>query len=199
MLGGTYHNGTLLKDNNTYIGDWICTQGVDNYRGFVNFGNPRQVYHDGGGKLLPGDRTINISSFPLNKKPNASYIIGESSQLEFDPGCYNWVYSGNDSPLWLSQDNGTNFEAIHHFDDKVTSIEVSWSNPNVIYVATWESWWGAKKIWRTANAGQSWIEVTPTNINGQAWIPYDITVSSYNENILWIATTSMDGGVQDAQ
>ena len=26
MLGGTYHNGTLLKDNNTYLSDWICTR-----------------------------------------------------------------------------------------------------------------------------------------------------------------------------
>ena len=47
----------------------------------MNFGNPRQVYHDGGGKLLSGDRTIPIGSFTLEKKPNASYIIGESSQL----------------------------------------------------------------------------------------------------------------------
>ena len=44
MLGGTYHNGTLLKDNNTYINDWLCTDGGDNYRGFVNFGNPRIAY-----------------------------------------------------------------------------------------------------------------------------------------------------------
>ena len=51
MLGGTYHNGTLLKDNSTYNNDWISTQGGDNYRGFVNFGNPRKVYHDGGVKF----------------------------------------------------------------------------------------------------------------------------------------------------
>ncbi|MBL4650983.1 MAG: hypothetical protein JKY03_14730, partial [Aureispira sp.] len=36
MLGGTYHNGTLLKDNNVYINDWISTDGGDNYRGFVH-------------------------------------------------------------------------------------------------------------------------------------------------------------------
>ena len=87
----------------------------------------------------------------------------------------------------------------HHFDNKVTSVEVSWSNPDVIYVATWESWWGAKKIWKTDNAGLNWTEITPTNINGQAWIPYDITISSNDENTLWIARTSMYGGVQDAQ
>ena len=33
MLGGTYHNGTLLKDGNTYINDWLSTDGGDNFRG----------------------------------------------------------------------------------------------------------------------------------------------------------------------
>ena len=199
MLGGTYHNGTLLKDGSTYINNWICTDGGDGIRGFVNFGNPRMAYSDYGGKILSGDRTIPIATFSVNKKPNASYIIGESSQMEFDPRCFNWHYTGNDSTLWLSKNNGSSFESIHHFDDKVTSVEVSWSNPNVIYVATWESWWGAKKIWKTDNAGLNWTEITPTNINGQAWIPYDITISSNDENTLWIARTSMYGGVQDAQ
>ena len=199
MLGGTYHNGTLLKDNNTYINDWICTDGGDGIRGFINFGNPRMAYSDYGGKILSGDRTVSIAGFSVDKKPNGSYIIGESSQMEFDPRCYNWHYIGNDTTLWLSKNNGSSFEAIHHFDDKVTSVEVSWSNPDVIYVATWESWWGTKKIWKTDNAGQNWTEITPTNINGQAWIPYDITISSIDENTLWIARTSMYGGVADAE
>ena len=199
MLGGAYHNGTMLKDGNTYINDWICTDGGDGIRGFVNFGIPRVAYSDYGGKVLSGDRTIGISGFSLAKKPNASYITGESSQMEFDPRCYNWNYIGEDTTLWLSKNNGASYAPVHHFDDKVTSVEVAWSNPDIIYVATWESWWGTKKIWRTADAGQNWIEITPTNINGQAWIPYDITISSYDENTLWIARTSMYGGVQDAQ
>ncbi len=199
MLGGTYHNGTLLKDNSTYINDWLCTDGGDGVRGFVNFGNPRIAYSDYGGKILSGDRTVSIDNFTVSKLPNSSYITGESSQIEFDPRCYNYMYSGNDTTLWLSKNGGSTFEAIHHFNDKVTSIEVAWSNPNVIYIATWPSWWGAKHIYRSSDAGSSWIDITPTNINGQDWIPYDITVSNEDENILWIARTSMYGGVQDAQ
>ncbi|MEC7646254.1 MAG: T9SS type A sorting domain-containing protein [Bacteroidota bacterium] len=199
MLGGTYHNGTMLKDGNTYINDWLCTDGGDGIRGFVNFGNPRVAYSDYGGKVLSGDRTIGISTFSLGKKPNASYITGESSQMEFDPRCYNWNYIGEDTTLWLSKDNGANYSAVHHFNDKVTSVEVAWSNPDVIYVATWPSWWGTKHIYKSSDAGNTWVEITPTNINGQDWIPYDITVSSFDENTLWIARCSMYGGVQDAQ
>ena len=84
----------LLKDGNTYINDWLCTDGGDGIRGFVNFGNPRVAYSDYGGKILSGDRTVAISTFSLSKKPNASYITGESSQMEFDPRCYNWNYIG---------------------------------------------------------------------------------------------------------
>ena len=199
MLGGTYHNGTLLKDNNTYINDWLCTDGGDGIRGFVNFGNPRVAYSDYEGKILSGNRTIDITNFSFEKLPNASYITGESSQIEFDPRCYNWMYSGNDTTLWLSKNGGSTFDAIYHFNDKITSIEVAWSNPNIIYIATWPSWWGTKHIYKSSDAGNTWTEITPTNINGQDWIPYDITVSSSDENTLWIARCSMYGGVQDAQ
>ena len=199
ILGGTYHNGTMLKDGNTYINDWLCTDGGDGIRGFVNFGNPRVAYSDYGGKVLSGDRTVGIAGLSIAKKPNASYITGESSQMEFDPRCYNWNYIGEDTTLWLSKDNGASYSPVHHFNDKVTSIEVSWSNPDVIYVATWPSWWGTKHIYKSSDAGNTWIEITPTNINGQDWIPYDITVSSYDENTLWIARCSMYGDTWDAQ
>ncbi|MDA9807970.1 T9SS type A sorting domain-containing protein [Flavobacteriales bacterium] len=199
MLGGTYHNGTMLKDGNTYINDWLCTDGGDGIRGFVNFGNPRVAYSDYGGKVLSGDRTVGIADLSIAKKPNASYITGESSQMEFDPRCYNWNYIGEDTTLWLSKNNGASYSPIYHFNDKVTSVEVAWSNPDVIYVATWPSWWGTKHIYRSSDAGNTWIEITPTNINGQDWIPYDITISSYDENTLWIARCSMYGGVQDAE
>ena len=199
MLGGTYHNGTLLKDGATYINDWLSTDGGDNVRGFVNFGNPKIAYSDYGGKILSGDRNQPITNFNIEKLPNASYIIGESSNIEFDPRCPNWFFSGKDSILWYTNNNGGSFTPIYHFDDKITSIEVAWSNPDVIYVATWSSWWGTKKIWRSGDRGNTWTDITPININGQDWIPYDITVSSQDENIIWIARCSMYGGVQDAQ
>ncbi|MBT4479050.1 MAG: PKD domain-containing protein [Flavobacteriales bacterium] len=195
MLGGTYHNGTLLKDGETYINNWLCTDGGDGIRGFVNFGNPRMAYSDYGGKILSGDRTVDISTFSMNLKPNASYIVGESSQMEFDPRCFNWHYIGNDTTLWLSKNNGGSFEAIHHFDEKVTSVEVAWSNPNVIYVATWPGWWDDKKIYRTTDGGKTWIDITipSAQLNGYLSRSYDITVSSNDENTLWVARCSQSG------
>jgi PKD repeat protein/photosystem II stability/assembly factor-like uncharacterized protein len=192
MLGGTYHNGTLLKDNDVYLNGWICTQGGDNFRGFVNYGNGRQVYHDGGGKLLSGDRNVYITPFPFSMMSNASYFVGESSNLEFDPCCYNIIYTGINSLLMKSENNGSSFHMIHDFNEDVTSVKVAWTNPDYIYVATYSDWWGTKKLWKSTDGGANWTEITPTSseINGYAWVPYDIAVSSEDENIIWIARTS---------
>ena len=194
MLGGTYHNGTLLKDNSVYLNDWICTQGGDNYRGFVNFGNERLVYHDGGGKTLPGDRTVGIGGFPFTRNPNATYTTGLSSNLEFDPRCYNHVYSGNGNGLWKSEDNGGSFTLLHDFGESVTSVEVSWSNPDVIYLSTNPGWWATKKLYKSTDAGASWADITPGVFSGSTYVPLDITISHDDENTLWIARTQLSGG-----
>lgn len=198
MLGGTYHNGTLLKDKDTYLNGWLSTDGGDNIRGFVNFGNPRMAYSDYGGKILSGDRDVAIDGFSFNLLPNASYTAGESSQIEFHPACYNILYAGVENELKVSYNNGASSTTLYDFGEKVTSVEVAWSNPDVIYVATWTDWWGDKHLWKSTDGGNSFTDITPSGIE-QTWIPFDITISSNDENTLWIARCSMYGGVQDAQ
>ena len=201
MLGGTYHNGTLIKDHEVYEDGWLCAEGGDNYRGFVNFADSRKVYTDAGGRILSGDRTIELGSFAMQHKPNASYIVGESSNLEFDPRSPNILYIGNETTLYKSYDNGASTTVLNDFGEKVTSVEVAWSNPDYIYVCTFESWWDTKKIYKSTNAGNSWVDITPSSsiLNGQTWIPYDITISSDNANHIWIVRTSMYGTPSDGQ
>lgn len=196
MLGGAYHNGTLLKDNSTYINDWICTGGGDGVRGFVNFGNDRIAYDDYQGRILSGDRTVPIGSFQFDSLPNSSYIIGASSRMTFDPRNYNTIYLGRNNLLVKTINNGQTFQTIHDFLEEVMAVEIAWSNPDVIYVVTYPDWWGVKKIWKSSDAGVSWTEITPpsTLLSGDLWVPFDIAVSSNDENILWAARTSQYGG-----
>ena len=60
---------------------------------------------------------------------------------------------------------------------------MDWSNPEVIYVATWPGWWDEKKIYRSDDAGNTWTDITiPSSmLNGYLSRSYDISVSSYDE------------------
>ena len=204
MIGGTYHNATLLKDNNTYIqgdslygtaenGGWASICGGDNYRGFVNFGNSKKVYLDdwcsGGGYTLSNDRNIPLEGFSMQVVSNASYTIGESSNLEFDPRCYNIIYIGSGDILYKTFNNGYSSIPLYDFEENVASIEVAWTNPDIIYVSTYNSYWDDKHIWRSEDGGESFNDITPTfpGVQNDAWIPYDITISDNDPNKIWIA------------
>ena len=114
MLGGCYHNGTLLMDNNTYINDWICTGGGDGVRGFVNFGNDRIAYDDYEGRILSGDRMVNIGGFQFDSLPNSSYIVGESSTLEWDPRNNQHIYLGRGNNLLKMPTHQTDKKAVSY-------------------------------------------------------------------------------------
>ena len=76
---------------------------------------------------------------------------------------------------------------MYEFSDKVTSIEVGWNNPNLIYVATYS--WSEANVWKSEDAGISFINITPSSpaISNDEWIPYDITLSSEDDSTVWIA------------
>ena len=192
MLGGAYHNGTMLREEGTYINDWICTDGGDGIRGFVNPGLDRQVYSDYNIKKLKGDRTVEPDSRIFLNKPNASYIVGESSDMLFHPAYYGWWYTGVGTKIVRTKDNGISYDDLYDFGERVVSSSISWSNPNVIYVCTWPDWWGKKKIFRTNDAGINWTEITP-EVPDLDWIPYDIEVDPLDENKIWVARTSQYG------
>ena len=70
-------------------------------------------------KFYPGIE-LRISTFSCFK-PNTSYIIGESSQMEFDLDIL--IVYIDDSILWISKDIST-YSPVYHFDDKVTSLKL---------------------------------------------------------------------------
>lgn len=192
MLGGAYHNGTLLKDNDTYINGWICTGGGDGVRGFVNFGNDRMAYDDYEGRMLSGDRTIPIQGFQFDSLPNASYVTGVSSNMEWDPRNMNHIYLGRGKNLLKTENNGQSYTVLHTFAHDVAVVEQSRSNLDVFYVTTYQDWWGAKKVWRSNDGGTTFTEITPSStlLSGNTWVPYDVAVSGTDENEVWLVRTS---------
>ncbi|MCU0320166.1 MAG: PKD domain-containing protein, partial [Flavobacteriales bacterium] len=195
MLGGTYHNGTLLKDNNVYQNGWVSTDGGDGIRGFVHPQYDRRALSDYGYKTLSGDRLIPNGNSDWSREPNGSYIVGESSELAWHPNRAHTAFLGSGNGLWRTDDNGTSFSLVHDFGAKVTSIEVAFSDPDHIYVCTYPGWWETKKIWRSTDGGSTWTDITPSSaqLNGNVWVPYDIAVSAVDPLTIWMCRTSMYG------
>ncbi len=198
MVGGTYHNGTQLKDNNVYENDWMSTMGGDNILGAVNYAEPNIIFSDYGRHQLSHDRTVDLQNIGAGMLPSESYIVGENGDLEFNPRVWGKVYIGRDSSIWISEDNGLSYQLLHSWGNgKITSIEVAPSNPDVIYACYYLSYGGLKKLYKSIDAGATWVDVTPASSvfnNASTAIPFDIAVSSTNENELWLVRTPQSSG-----
>jgi photosystem II stability/assembly factor-like uncharacterized protein len=171
MVGGTYHNGTLIRNGDVYpfgldneeAGGWLAELGGDNFRGFVNPGDASIGYHDGGSFNFSDDRWTRITSrtFDNSKRPNTSYWWGEYGNYEWDPRCFNHMYSPVGSELWHSTNGGASWELIHDFGgDKIINLKVSPRDPNRIYLTHKD---GSYRIWKSEDAGTNWAEITPGN------------------------------------
>ena len=193
MLGGTYHNGTMLKEGDTYINEWVSTRSGDRRRSFINSGENNVVYDDSSIRILTGERTIAPHNQVLSRKPNSNFTTGESSEIVFDPFQYNRFYLGQSGSLYRTDNNGVTFEEVHNFGSgKVTSIEVSSSLPGLLYIVFYPSYSAPKKIMRSTDHGQSWIEVTvPSSLYGDEdmWVAWDITIGSTSPYKIWAART----------
>lgn len=216
MVGGTYHNGTLIKYNDIYhgglttpeAGGWLAELGGDNFRGFVNFGDNNIGYSDNGAFNFSSDRSTRISSrtFDSNKNCNTSYIDGEYGNYAFLPYNYNAFYSPVGTKLYFTENGGLTFDEVCDLGGmSIIQVKVAWSNPDIIYI-THKTSGSSTRIKKSTDKGQTWTDVTPTsaqtssNQNRSKYIEVDeedpnkiwcILMGSQNGNKVFQST---DGG-----
>jgi hypothetical protein len=192
MLGGTYHNSHLMKNGNVYLNDWVSYTGsADGVRGFVNPVKNKEVYNDSRRDILPNSRTVSPQRLTLSKLPNTN----PTSKIIWDPRCYNCIYTGTDSDLWYSEDDGVTWVLVKNFGTMdVADIEISWDDPNILWVTTAGDLYDAKQIWRSADRGITWVNMTPSptalGYPSDMWL--DISLGSNSQDV-WFATTHRYG------
>ncbi|MEO1259242.1 MAG: LamG-like jellyroll fold domain-containing protein [Bacteroidota bacterium] len=189
MTGGRYHNGNSATIYGTYAdGDFIRLGGAEATTGYVHPAGGRRVMHsDINPKVLP--LTVNgpTSGFSFTTYPNEGYAGNNenSSEIEPDPRCYNHLYIGNENRLEKSLDGGISWETLATFgttvDQIITGIEVSRSNPNVLYVVQNRNPSG---LFKSTDGGQNFTQINPPvgAVNGAF-----ITLDPLDENHLWLA------------
>ena len=198
LIGGLYHNGNLSFHENYGYGNFLQLGGGEPASGYVNQGENRRVYSsDINGKIMPlniGDPVQNVG-FGID--PNERYWAAESTELEFDPRCYSIAYTGKDHQLWRTEDKGTTFELFAEFgsdpDNRITYIEQSWSNPDVMYVCQQNvNPSSSGTLWKTLDGGQNWNTVTlPSVSNSRKML---IQVDPTDHEKVWIAFESTGNG-----
>ncbi len=189
LVGGLYHNGNLAYHENYGSGNFLELGGGEAPSGYVNPGNNRKTYFsDIAGKIIPINLNDPIANSAFGMAPNESYWAAESSEMEFHPNCYSIAYIGKDNGLWKTTDAGASFNLLYTFGtntaNQIKYIEVSSSNPNVIYLNQQPSSGSNGTLWKTNDGGLTWTQVNKPSGNSRRML---LSLNPQNENELWIA------------
>ncbi|MCX6227481.1 MAG: discoidin domain-containing protein [Bacteroidia bacterium] len=157
IVGGRYHNG------NTAIADFYHDKalrmgGAESPTGWVLQGRSRQVaFNDlGSGWILPKEATGEPEGrFFFSKYPNMEEYGGRRSNLVAHPNYYGIIFLGEGNSIWRSSDMGVSFERIYTFPDKVLYLQISYSQPDILYADVVN-----RGLYKSEDGGYTWIAKT---------------------------------------
>jgi photosystem II stability/assembly factor-like uncharacterized protein len=188
MYGGLYHNGNIAYYENYAAGEFLEMGGAEPASGYVNPGENRKIYSSElGGSVLPLSIGQPIQWFSIGMWPNESYWAAESSEMKFDPTCYNICWIGKDNKLYKSTDGGASYNLVYTFGTQTTAklsyFEICPSNTRVMYVVQRPASGNIGKLWKTTDGGVTWVQLTiPAGTSSRIVL----SVSPSDEDSLWI-------------
>ena len=191
MVGGRNHNGNMSQLDR-YNGVTLSMRGSERPTGYVFLSNPRKVaFSDSENVLMPDDWRdefvpfLNYWTYP---KESSQHGIG----FEFDPRyaqCFYIVqgtYDEEYKTLWRTRDDGASFSTVHTFDQPVTAVAVSRSNPDKIVVATWG------RLFYSLDAGETFEEYTiPADMTNS--VNYKVAIHPTREDEIWVSDGNPGG------
>jgi photosystem II stability/assembly factor-like uncharacterized protein len=180
MVAGAQDNGT---DKITGLNTATQIMGADGEDCLIDFMNDQVVFASSQG-----------GNFSRSTNGGASFTgisttgCDWTSPLVQDPNNNQVIYMGS-TRVNKSTNNGVSFASISPVLDGtcIYSIEVSPSNGQYIYAATFGT------LWKTTNGGGTWSNVTGTLPVGSAAIS-GVAISNTNPNLVWVTFSGFSAG-----
>ncbi len=189
LIGGTFHNGVDVYAEGFPAGEFLDLGGGEPASGYVNPGNQAaqaRVYSTNvGSRIIPSTISGSVASAPFQMTINEDAWFGESSEIEFNPSCYNHLYLGDQNKLYKSTDGGNNFSMVYtaSANTKVLGIEISRTNTNKAYIVVRPTS-GSAYLVRTTN---DWLTTSTISLpNGGSNVVL-LSIDPENDQALWIA------------
>lgn len=164
IVGGRYHNGnTAISDMYNYKA--LRMGGGESPTGWVLQGKSRHAAFDdlGDGWILPKTAEGKPEGrFIFSKHPNMDQYGGLRSNVATHPWYSGTLYLGSENAIWVSRDFGASFELLYEFQDRVRYLDISYSDPNILYADIVGS-----GFYSSQDGGKTWQR--PSNVNAPAW------------------------------
>lgn len=181
IVGGRYHNGnTAISD--MYGEKALRMGGGESPTGWVLHGKSRHAAFDdlGDGWILPKTAEGKPEGrFIFSKHPNMDQYGGLRSNVATHPWYSGTLYLGSEDAIWLSRDFGTSFELLYEFPGRVRYLDISYSNPDVLYADI-----VGLGFYRSQDGGKTWRK--PANRNAPPWNgQIAFAISPYNYNTVY--------------
>lgn len=186
IVGGRYHNG------NTAITEWYHPKslrmgGAESPTGWVIHGKSRHVAFDdlGSGWILPQKaEQKHQGRFAFTKFPNMDEYGGRRGNLVHHPNYHQVLFTGEGNGFWKTEDMGKNWTLLHQFPGRVRFIQISHSQPDILYADVVNS-----GLYRSHDGGVTW-EPRPSLTGGAygngSWRGnLFFAVSPYDGNIIY--------------
>lgn len=186
IVGGRYHNGnTAMAD---FYGEKALRMGgAESPTGWIIAGESRHAaFNDlGNGWILPATAEGEPEGrFIFSKYPNMDEYGGRRSNLVFHPNYYGTIFLGEGDAIWKSVDRGTTFDQLHDFGGHIRYIDISYSNPLVIFADV-----EGQGLHRSIDGGFTWEakpSLTTSEYGGSYWKgKTQFVISPVDENVIY--------------
>jgi hypothetical protein len=181
IIGGAQDNGVNLLNNGT----WTHVYGADGFEGVIDYTNPNVLYFEQQNgsifKSVDGGATLNASVNGINEEGpwNTRFVIHPTNPQILFAGFTNVWKTVNGAGDW------TRLAVMPGFG-KVEALEISQSNPDVLYASKEDG-----TISVTVNGGTSWTDIS----NGlPALSKTYIAINPTNPNIAFVSLSGFTAG-----